>query len=123
PRYDTEANKAVGLYEDLIREASRPRCDVHWNNEILATIRLQKQGVLEPYRSAATDAFPPPFRAADDSWHAFAARARIVLVNTDLVPKKDWPTGLKELTHPRWRNRLALAKPQFGTTATEAACL
>src|SRR6266446_4804900 len=36
PRYDTEANKAVGLYEDLIREAGRPRCDVHWNNEILA---------------------------------------------------------------------------------------
>src|SRR5207249_4489007 len=36
--YDTEANKSVGLYEDLLREASRPRCDVHWNNEILATI-------------------------------------------------------------------------------------
>src|SRR4051812_37320637 len=34
PRYDTEANKAVGLFEDLVREASRPRCDVHWNNEI-----------------------------------------------------------------------------------------
>jgi iron(III) transport system substrate-binding protein len=123
PRYDTEANKAVGLYEDLVREASRPRCDVHWNNEILATIRLQKQGLLEPYRSAATDAFPGPFRAEDDSWHAFAARARIILVNTDLVPKKDWPTGLKDLAQPRWRDRVALAKPQFGTTATEAACL
>src|SRR5580700_2655552 len=47
--YDSEANKAVGLYEDLLREASRPRCDVHWNNEILATIRLQQKGVLEPY--------------------------------------------------------------------------
>jgi iron(III) transport system substrate-binding protein len=126
PRYDTEANKAVGLYEDLIRESERPRCDVHWNNEILATIRLQKRGLLEPYRSPAAAAFgslPPQFRADDDSWHAFAARARIILVNTELVPKRDWPAGLKDLTQPRWRNRLALAKPQFGTTATEATCL
>src|SRR5688500_6259069 len=45
-RFDTEANKSVGLYEDLVAEANRPRCDVHWNNEILATIRLQKQGML-----------------------------------------------------------------------------
>jgi len=123
PRYDTEANKAVGLYEDLIRESERPRCDVHWNNEILATMRLQKRGLLEPYRSPAADAFPPQFRADDDSWHAFAARARIILVNTELVPEKERPTGLKDLTQPRWRNRVALAKPQFGTTATEAACL
>src|SRR5207253_644133 len=33
--YDTEANKSVGLYDNLVREASQPRCDVHWNNEIL----------------------------------------------------------------------------------------
>src|SRR4051812_38439924 len=45
-RFDTEANKSVGLYEDLIREAARPRCDVHWNNEILAAIRLQQRGLL-----------------------------------------------------------------------------
>ena len=45
-RYDTEANKSVGLYEDLVREAGRPRCDVHWNNEIAATIRLRKPGHL-----------------------------------------------------------------------------
>jgi len=123
PRYDTEANKAVGLYEELIRESSRPRCDVHWNNEILATIRLHKHGVLESYRSPSAASFPAQYRADDDSWHAFAARARIILVNTDLVAKNEQPAGLKDLTQPRWRNRVALAKPQFGTTASEAACL
>src|SRR5581483_9726648 len=39
PKYDTEANKSVSLYMELMREKSRPRCDVHWNNEILSTIR------------------------------------------------------------------------------------
>jgi iron(III) transport system substrate-binding protein len=123
PRYDTEANKSVGLYEDLIREAPRPRCDVHWNNEILATIRLHAKGVLEPYASPAAEPFPEPFKAKDHAWTAFAARARVLLVNTDRVKKEEWPHGLLDLTKPRWKGRVAMAKPLFGTTATHAACL
>lgn len=73
-RYDSEANKAVGLYEDLLRKAPKPRCDVHWNNEILATIRLQQQDVLQPYASPAAEPFPQRYKAKDHTWTAFAAR-------------------------------------------------
>jgi iron(III) transport system substrate-binding protein len=120
-RYDSEANKAVGLYEELVREASRPRCDVHWNNEILATIRLQRQGILEPYASPAAEPFPPQFKANDRTWTAFAARARVIIVNTDKAP--GLPRTLEDLTDPAWKGRIAMAKPLFGTTATQAACL
>jgi iron(III) transport system substrate-binding protein len=124
PRWDTEANKSVGLYEDLVREKDRPRCDVHWNNEILATIRLQRQGLLEPYRSPSALPFPAPFKAKDDTWTAFAARARVLVVNTKLLPKKeDWPATLMDCTDPKWKAKFAMARPQFGTTATQAACL
>jgi iron(III) transport system substrate-binding protein len=121
--YDSEANKAVGLYEDLLREASRPRCDVHWNNEILATIRLQKKGVLQPYASPAADPFPERYKAKDHTWTAFAARARVLIVNTDMVKKEEMPRGLWDLTRPEWQGRVTMAKPLFGTTATQAACL
>src|SRR5437588_9837119 len=56
--FDTESEKSVGLYTELVREQDRPRCDVHWNNEILATILLQRQGLLEPYDSPAGRAYP-----------------------------------------------------------------
>jgi iron(III) transport system substrate-binding protein len=123
PRFDSEANKAVGLYEDLVQEASRPRCDVHWNNEILATIRLQRQGIYEPYPSPSGDAFPEAFRAKDRTWHAFAARARVLLINTDLVKPEDRPARMWDLADKKWAKRLTMAKPLFGTTATQAACL
>jgi iron(III) transport system substrate-binding protein len=123
PRFDTEANKSVGLYEELVRDAARPRCDVHWNNEILSTIRLERQGLLEPYPSPSADPYPAWARAKDHSWHAFAARARVILVNTRQVPEGDRPRNLADLLEPRWKRRLAMAKPQFGTTATHAACL
>jgi iron(III) transport system substrate-binding protein len=121
--FDTEATKSVGLYTQLVDEAGRPRCDVFWNNEILSTIRLRRQGLLEPYDSPAAAPFPAFAKAPDHTWHAFAARARILIVNTQLVAEADRPTSLLELTQPKWMGKVAIAKPLFGTTATQAACL
>ena len=123
PKFDTEANKSVSLAAEVEQEASRPRCDVHWNNEILATIRLARKGVYEPYSSPAAAPFPGWSKATDGTWQAFASRARVLIVNTDLVPEADRPKSLLDLTDPKWKGQVAIAKPQFGTTATQAACL
>lgn len=123
PHYDTETTKSVSLYEELVREAERPRCDVYWNNEILSTIRLQRKGLLEPYASPSAAPYPAWCRGPDGSWHAFAARARVLLVNTKLVPEAERPKSLLDLTDPRWKGKAAMAKPQYGTSATQAACL
>jgi iron(III) transport system substrate-binding protein len=126
--YDSEANKSVGLLDDLIREAKQPRCDVHWNNEIIGTIRLQRLGVLEPYDSPAAKPFPAACRAGDRTWTAFAARARVLLLNTKLladrgIPEAQWPRSLLDLTRPEWKDLVAMSKPLAGTSATQAACL
>ena len=60
---------------------------------------------------------------ADGHWHGFAARARILIVNTDLVPQADRPRSIRDLADPKWRGKAGIAKPLFGTTATHAACL
>lgn len=123
PKFDTEANKSVGLVEAIRAESAIPRCDVFWNNEILGTIRLQQEGLLQPYQPTHASGFPAIYRAKDQTWHGFASRARIIIVNTDLIAKKDFPKSILDLTNPRWRRRIAMAKPQFGTTATHACCL
>ncbi len=123
PKFDTEADKSVSLYLELVAEKDRPRCDVFWNNEILSTIRLQRQKMLEPYPSPSAAPYPAWCKGPDDTWHAFAERARILVVNTRLVKEKDRPRGLLDLTRPEWKGRVAMAKPEYGTTATQAACL
>jgi iron(III) transport system substrate-binding protein len=123
PKYDTEAAKSVGLATELSLEAKRPRCDVHWNNEILGTIRLQREGVYEPYLSPSAAPFPDWAKAKDSTWTAFAARARVIVVNTDRVPGADRPKSLLDLADPKWKGQVGMAKPLFGTTATQAACL
>jgi iron(III) transport system substrate-binding protein len=120
PKYDTEADKSVSLYFEITHEKDRPRCDVFWNNEIVSTIRLQNQGLLLPYSSEPGQLYP---HAADNTWYAFAGRARIIIVNTNLVPEGERPRSLLQLTDQRWKDRVAMARPQFGTSATQAACL
>ena len=122
-KYDTESTKTVGLVNALRAEQARPRCDVFWNNEIVNTIRLKHEGLLAVYRPAAGAAFPATFRDPDGTWTGFAARARVYLVNTNLVPANAEPRGLAAMAAPQWRGRVGLAKPLFGTTASHAACL
>src|SRR5437764_6926867 len=123
PKYDTEATKSVSLAAELAQEAKRPRCDVHWNNEILGTIRLARQGVYEPYASPSAEPYPAAAKGPDRTWTAFAARARVIVVNTNLVPEADRPKSILDLTDPKWNGKVAIAKPLFGTTATQAAAL
>ncbi len=122
-KFDTEANKSVGLATELQAESQRPRADLHWNNEILATIRLARQGLYEPYESPSAEPFPEWTKPADRTWQAFASRARVLIVNTNLVAEKDYPRSILDLTAQHWSGKVALAKPLFGTTATQAACL
>ncbi|MEZ6072501.1 MAG: extracellular solute-binding protein [Pirellulales bacterium] len=123
PKFDTESTKSVGLAEAISREAARPRADVYWNNEILNTLRLARAGLLEPYVPTRGAEFPQQYRSPDGLWHGFAARARVLIVNTDLVPNEEFPDSIHDLTDPKWAGRAAMAKPLFGTTATHAACL
>jgi iron(III) transport system substrate-binding protein len=123
PKFDVESTKTVGLAGALVAERDRPRADVFWNNEILHTIRLESLGLLEPYVPAAAGNYPEMYRARDETWCGFAARARVLLINTRRVPQNRRPHSMEDLADPQWRGQTAMAKPLFGTTATQAACL
>lgn len=123
PKFDIESTKTVGLVQAIIAESRRPRCDVFWNNEILNSLRLEQRGLLEVYRPSAAESFPEMYRSPHGTWHGFAGRARVLLVNTNLVSERDRPNSVYDLLHVRWRGKMGLAKPLFGTTATHAACL
>ena len=51
------------------------------------------------------------FKADDGTWYGFAARARILLVNTSIVSEADRPRGIRDLLDPKWKGRIGIAKP------------
>ena len=100
--YDSEAVKTVGLANRLLAERSHPQCDVFWGNEELRTRQLAAQNV---------------FRETN-GWVAFGYRSRQIVINTNLVSLNNAPHSLIDLTYTNWGGKVALAYPQFGTTAT-----
>lgn len=122
-RYDVESNKTVGLANAILAESKRPRCDVFWNNEILHTLRLQQAGLLEAWVCEGSNRYPANFVSKRNEWYGFAARARVLIVNTELVAESDRPTSVHDLLDPKWRKRCAIARPLFGTSATHAAVM
>ena len=122
--YDTEAVKTVGLVNRLLAERYRPRCDVFWNNEIVRSIQLKKEGLTTEYRSPQAEDIPKGMKDPEGHWTGFAARARVFMVNKDVLPDKSaWPTKIQDLASPEWKNQGAFAKPLFGTTNTHAAIM
>lgn len=124
---DTEATKTTGLVQRLIAEREHPRADVWWSSEAMGTVRLADEGVLEPYTSGAgadiPGGWPEAMRGRDGLWYSFASRARVLVYNTQRLPEAEAPRTLAELTDPKWRGRVGMARPEFGTTRGHMAAL
>jgi iron(III) transport system substrate-binding protein len=122
--YDVEASKTTGLVNRLLAERASPQADVFWSSEVVQMILLEESGVLSPYSSPMAQDLPREYRDPEGDWTGFAARARVIIVNTDRVPAADFPTGLEDFLDPnRPGETLGIAFPFFGTTATHAAAL
>jgi iron(III) transport system substrate-binding protein len=120
--FDVEANKNVGLAMRIREEAARPRCDVFWSNEFAQVVSMAEDGLLAPYDSPSAAEIPARFRDPERRWTGFAARARVFIVNTELVDpalvRSAW-----DLFDPRWSGKVAMARPLAGTTNTHMAAL
>lgn len=123
PVFDVEASKTVGLVRTILEERPKPRCDVFWNNEIVHTLRLQEANAFEAYRSPSAESIPAQYKDPEGYWTAFAARARVLIVNTDLVPEEQRPSSIRDLAEPKWKGKVGMARPLTGTTLTHFATL
>jgi len=120
--YDIEANKNVGLANRIREERGRPRCDVFWSNEFAQMVSLAGEGLLASYGSPSAAEVPATFRDPEMRWTGFAARARIFIVNTEPANPAEI-RSMWDLFDPRWKGKVAMARPLAGTTPTHMAAL
>jgi len=113
---DTEAKKTTGLVERLRAEADEPQADVFWSSECFMTIALADEALLAPYSSEVTESWPDEHRDEDGRWFAFAGRARVIVYAPGRVDADALPRTWMDLTDARWKDRIVMADPRFGTT-------
>jgi iron(III) transport system substrate-binding protein len=124
PVYDVEAAKTTGLVTRLQAEKARPQADVFWNGEFAQTLGLKDKGILAPYKPPAAADIPSTYRDPDGHWTGVGGRARVFIVNTNLLKPTEVPSSLEDLLSSRWpADKIGMAHPLFGTAATHAGAL
>jgi iron(III) transport system substrate-binding protein len=111
----------MGLVEMIARERDNPRCDVFWNNELLGTLALAEQNLLEPYQGEGYTRIPDRFKDPQGRWTGFAARLRVWIINTDLHAATT--DAIAETLEQDDLSRVTIAKPLYGTTRTHYTVL
>jgi iron(III) transport system substrate-binding protein len=124
---ETEAMRSIGLPQKLLFEKERPRADVYWSNEIMHMVKLVRAGVMDPLPAGLAEEFPAEWRDPKKTYIPFGGRARVFLVNTELLPDEaDWPKTLSDLLDPKYAERrlaTCMAEPLTGTTYTHAVAM
>jgi iron(III) transport system substrate-binding protein len=120
---DTEVTRGVALRTRIIKEKDRPRADVYWNNELANTVLLHREGLLLPYKSPSGEDIPDLWKDPQGYWTAFGVRARVFIVNTDVVSKEDMPSSMTDMLNPKWKGKVGISRITGGTTATHASAL
>ena len=124
---DTEATKTTGLVERLLAERESPKADVWWSSEPFGTIRLAGMGLFEPAGITPPEVTDPNLTgrldAPDGSWYGFALRARVLGVREGRFEETVLPRRLADLTDERFKGRVGIARPRFGTTRGHVAAI
>lgn len=122
---DTEATKTTGLVQRLRQEHTQgtPRADVFWSSEVFMTALLADEGVLAPVSIDALGGWPERWRDGEDRWFGFGIRGRVIVYNSDLIAESSAPDQLIDLLDPRFKDRVVIARPEFGTTRGHFAAL
>lgn len=119
--YDVEAAKTAGLANRIRAEKSRPRGDVFWSSALLQTLLLKREGLLQEYSSPSAKDIPAAFKDKKGAWTGMGVRDRVVMFRggtyIGFAPRAN------ALLDERWKNKIGISNPQFGTASDWAAAL
>lgn len=111
--YDTEGAKTSGLLATVRARNEGAPLGVWWSGECYATALLADDGLLAPMPSDLRAELDPRNVGSTHPWLSSVARHRVVAWRPETDdPPADW----LDLTDPRFKGRIAMADPRFGTT-------
>ncbi len=122
--YDTEETKSTGILNRLIAEKDNPQCDVFWSGDPMRTEVLRRKGLLASYKPENIEDIPEKFIDPENKWTGFSSRARVLIYNKEAMPADSLvPQSIFDLTKEKFRGKVAIANPLFGTTTFHVAAL
>ncbi|MGH8912592.1 MAG: iron ABC transporter substrate-binding protein [Acidimicrobiia bacterium] len=97
------------LATTLVAEGEATPADVFWAQDPAFIGGIAKEGMLATLPDDILSLVPERFADGNGHWVGITGRARVLVVNTDLVGEDELPATVWELTEPEWQGRLGVA--------------
>lgn len=104
-RYGGTAQLAVLIQE----EGRRSPADLYWGQDSGAMGALATAGLLRKLPEDVYKGLPSIYVSRTGQWVATSGRARVITYSTERVTSAELPKTVFDLTHERYRGRLAIA--------------
>jgi iron(III) transport system substrate-binding protein len=118
PLFDVEASKTAGLASRIRAEKNVPRADIFWSSAALQTLLLSQEGLLVKHSGPQSKTLSSFW--IDNDWSATGMRARVIVYHASV---KQPPRVLDDLLAPRFKNKIGISNPLFGTGSDWVAAL
>jgi len=79
----------------------------------LETHQLVKAGLLQPYVSPESAAYPAGFKDSKGYWVDYFNSYNVIGYNTQLVAREQAPKSWEDLLDPKWKGKIALDEENF----------
>ena len=104
-RYASSASLATALVE----EGGNSPADVYWSQEPGTLGLVGARGLLARLPQKTVGRIPSRFSTPSRRWVGTSARSRVLVYNTQAVPRRQLPASVWGLTNARWKGKIGVA--------------
>lgn len=105
--------KSTALLNKLKIEGERTRADLYLSNDAGNLQLGSEMGLFQPLPASVTEVIDPKLRAADNTWVGLSARARVLVVNTEV--DTSFVKSVFDLADLRLKDRIAVTHSGNGS--------
>jgi iron(III) transport system substrate-binding protein len=100
---------STALATALVEEGRNSPADVYWSQEPGTLGLVAARGLLARLPQKTVGRVPSRFSTANRRWVGTSARSRVLVYNTQAVPRQQLPASVWGLTNARWKGKIGVA--------------
>lgn len=108
------SGNSTALLNKLRLEKDRTKADLYLSNDAGNLQKASDLNLLKPISANLVQAIPERYRATDNTWIGLSARARVLVVNTQ-IHVADFVRSVFDLADPRLRGQLGITHSSNGS--------